>query len=281
VVSISIPFVTSKNLRLRILSSLVLAPITLGAVWFGGWFYDFAVLAVGIQALREWVLLIDPPHRPTLASYRIKTVFFLALIVIIGLGIAVSLSIAILTIAIFSAALFLRVGRAERLRALWFAGGLPYIAGGCLALIYLRGLYPFGQGILFFLLATVWGTDIGAYFTGRTLGGPKLAPVISPNKTWSGLCGGMVLAALLGYGVARFMSLPHQTASAVLAAIMAIVAQTGDLFESVAKRQSGVKESGHLIPGHGGILDRIDGLVFAAIFLAILTAAAHGLGQNG
>ena len=271
------------NLPLRILSSLILGPLVLWIVYRGGTVYDVAVAALALVALYEWLLLVDPQagrHLNRLNSPNI----FIGMLIILALGIIVSIKSALIATALLTVALYLLSFPAGRNRALWIAASLPYVAGCALALIYLRQLEPFGAVIMLYLLVVVWGTDIGAYFTGRTIGGPKLAPVISPNKTWSGLCGGMALAGMVGFMVATHYSLPHAGyslphagAAGLLAMVMAVVAQGGDLFESVVKRQSGVKESGHMIPGHGGVLDRIDGLIFAAIFLAVLHKTAHSL----
>jgi len=152
--------------------------------------------------------------------------------------------------------------------------GIPYLGGFGLAMFYLRAIPDNGAALVYYLLAVVWGTDIGAYVAGRTIGGPKLAPVISPNKTWSGLFGGMALAVAFGYGAAIGLDARKPSVALFLAILLAGIAQAGDLFKSYFKRRAGVKDSGQLIPGHGGMLDRIDGLIFAAIFLALLEALA-------
>jgi phosphatidate cytidylyltransferase len=117
----------------------------------------------------------------------------------------------------------------------------------------------------------VWATDIGAFFAGRRFGGLKLAPTISPSKTWSGLFGGMIAAGLIGAGLGVMLELPLITAW--LGVPLAVVAQMGDLFESALKRRAGVKDSGHILPGHGGVLDRLDGLVPVAVLVAVLLVA--------
>jgi phosphatidate cytidylyltransferase len=127
-----------------------------------------------------------------------------------------------------------------------------------------------GFALALWTLAIVWATDIGAYFAGRAIGGPKLAPVISPNKTWAGLFGGMVLAGVAGGAITFFGHLPVLTYW--LAPLLAIAAQLGDLAESGMKRRAGVKDSGHILPGHGGLLDRIDGMLPVAILVAALVA---------
>jgi phosphatidate cytidylyltransferase len=175
----------------------------------------------------------------------------------------------------FTLALFFIAARDHDDRAGWIALGMPYMGGGGLALVALRALPDDGMGLALYLLFTVWGTDVGAFAFGRIIGGPKLAPDISPSKTWAGLYGGMALAAILGYFVAVGLDARTPMVALILSPVLACVAQLGDLFESYFKRRSGVKESGALIPGHGGVLDRIDGLVFASVF-AILFQSAIG-----
>jgi phosphatidate cytidylyltransferase len=131
-------------------------------------------------------------------------------------------------------------------------------------------------GLVFWVMVVTWATDIFAYFSGRSIGGPKLAPRLSPNKTWAGLIGGMAGAALAGWGVARLfdLGLPFVW----LGAPMAVLAQAGDLYESWVKRRAGVKDSGAILPGHGGVLDRLDGLlaVSAATYVVLLAGLWTG-----
>lgn len=181
---------------------------------------------------------------------------------------------------------WMTITRAKPNFAVWGASGIVYAVGLFFSVIVLRtgasdadGQY-YGLLAILFLFAVVWASDVFAYFTGRTLGGPKLAPRISPNKTWSGFCGGIVggmgtataLMAAFGYG--RF-ALYH----AGLAAVLSLASIFGDLFESAFKRRFGVKDSGKLIPGHGGFMDRLDGFIFAAILAAIIGIAVGGSGQ--
>ncbi len=155
----------------------------------------------------------------------------------------------------------------------WQAAGFVYALVPALALLWIRERFtidtaPLGLELLLWVFVTTWSVDIGAYFAGRSIGGPRLAPAISPNKTWAGLIGGMVAAAVLGGLWVWLLQLP--TVLIVLAAPFAAAAQGGDLFESWLKRRGGVKDSGGWLPGHGGALDRLDGLVV----VATLTAAA-------
>jgi phosphatidate cytidylyltransferase len=174
--------------------------------------------------------------------------------------------------AVLTLVLFLLARRNEDHHAGLIALSIPYMAGSGLALLYLRDAPGYGAALVFYLLLTVWGTDVGAYIAGRSIGGPKLAPSISPSKTWAGLLGGMVLATVFGYFSAVALGAQQPSLSLLFSPLLAVIAQAGDLFESYFKRRSGVKESGDIIPGHGGILDRIDGLVFAGIALALFQA---------
>lgn len=156
----------------------------------------------------------------------------------------------------------------------WHLLGLFYVAVPCASMIWLRNLnfesdLNGGAHVVLFLLFVVWATDIGAYFAGKQFGGPKLAPAISPNKTWAGLGGGMAAAMLVGALASSITPFPTSAGLCILmGALLAIMAQTGDLFESWMKRRIDTKDSGSLIPGHGGLLDRIDGLVFTAPLFA-------------
>lgn len=161
----------------------------------------------------------------------------------------------------------------------WRIVGFLYILLPCLSLLWLRGIAfaenvpnrEDGLWLVIFVMVIVWATDIGAFFAGRTIGGPRLAPMISPNKTWAGLGGGMLAAALAAAGFSVYVPYPAEFGPAVIVgALLAAISQAGDFFESWLKRRAGVKDSGALIPGHGGLLDRIDGLVFAAPVYALL-----------
>lgn len=160
----------------------------------------------------------------------------------------------------------------------WRAAGFVYVALPCAALIWLRQMQfldmpEAGRVLVLYLFFVVWAADIGAYFTGRKLGGPKLAPAISPGKTWAGLFGGAAVAGAVGLVCASFTPYPISVPGCFFTGVLlAFVSQAGDLFESWLKRRAGVKDSGALIPGHGGLLDRIDGLIFAAPLFALMVA---------
>lgn len=159
----------------------------------------------------------------------------------------------------------------------WGVAGLFYIALPCASILWLRDVQiegiNAGFSLVIYVLLVVWATDIGAYFTGRIIGGAKLAPFISPNKTWAGLGGGVTAAGIIGGICFIFSPYPSALWAAILlGVILAIVAQAGDLFESWLKRRAGVKDSSTLIPGHGGLLDRVDGLMFTIPLFTLLVA---------
>lgn len=159
-------------------------------------------------------------------------------------------------------------------RRTWMWRGVGYIAIVGASFLWLRGMTPLAHGysgttVLIWMLCVVWATDIAAFFTGRAIGGPKLAPSISPGKTWSGLAGGVVAASIIGALFAMAEHMPGFITLFVLSAFTSAVSQGGDLLESYIKRLCGVKDSGDLLPGHGGVLDRVDGLVTAAPFVVI------------
>ena len=260
-----------SNLRQRLISALILTPVVLLAVYLGGWVYALAVAAAVGLGLGEWLRLVDPAApRPVIAAMYAG---LLLVLVPAACGWPGNSFLILLVLTPAAWWLTLNVNR-DPVRARNIALGLPYMAGAGLALVYLRALPDIGLPFVIYLLAVVWGTDIGAYLAGRIIGGPKLAPKISPQKTWAGFAGGLFLAAVLGYIVVLLLGAQPAGASVIFAVLLSAVAQMGDLFKSFFKRRAGVKDSGSLIPGHGGILDRIDGLAFAAIFFALFEALA-------
>jgi len=166
--------------------------------------------------------------------------------------------------------------RLSRGRPVARAVGLVYVVGAVLALLWLRHQPEHGRETVVWVVAVVWATDIGAYFVGRTVGGAKLAPSISPGKTWSGLAGGMAVAAVASAACGWIFELGDTWNLAVYGAILGAVGQAGDLIESHAKRRAGLKDSGRLIPGHGGVLDRVDALMAVLVVVALVRLAAGG-----
>ncbi len=254
----------SVELRQRIISGVVLIVLALGALCLGTGTSALLIAALGIGGVSEWVRLQKPERQKMLELISIACV-----VLVLAVGYFMRPAAGAMLTIVLMLCLFLLAARIDFERAGWIALGLPYMGGGCLALLAIRMFPEHGFGLMLYLLLVVWGTDIGAYFTGRTFGGPKLLPQVSPSKTWSGLLGGMSCAALLATIMAMSLSLRLPAVAGGMALVLAVVAQIGDLFESYVKRRCGAKDSGKLIPGHGGVLDRIDGLVFAALFLVL------------
>lgn len=269
----------TSNLAKRIVSSIVLIPVVVGAVWSGGVAFDALMLAALVAGLYEWTQLTAPNMRK-----RVKVMAMAGLVAVLLSGLAFGVEVGFALSLMVWLAVLLSAGRlggadraGHRATALWYAGGIPYLAWSGLAMMAIRALPENGLMWTLYLLFAVWGTDIGGYAAGCTIGGPKICPKISPKKTWAGLFGGMALAGLMGYFMAGQMG-GIGWRFVVLSMVLAIVSQAGDFFESHVKRKAGAKDSGRLIPGHGGILDRIDGLLFAAVLLGALIALPSGFG---
>ena len=222
-----------SNLALRVVSSALLAPLTILVAWVGGLpFVVFWTIAASI-VLWEWAGLIKGPRPPE-------------------------------TFGAFAG---------------WMLAGLIYAGALLLAPILLRRDPLLGFSAMLFLFAIVWATDIAAYFAGRTIGGPKLMPAVSPKKTWSGAIGGTLGAIMAGLIVVKCAGLGGTPALVMLAFMLSVVAQAGDLIESAIKRHFGAKDSSALIPGHGGLMDRLDGFltaVLAAVMVGLLRGGLDG-----
>ncbi len=255
--------VRTGDLPKRAASAVVMLAVAGGALWAGGWLWTIFCGLVALGVMLEWSRLVD------------------------------------------------RFSSSQTARVLWVLAGVAYVGIAIFALFRLHGQFE-GTGPVLMIVGAVIGTDVGAYFAGRTIGGPKIAPTISPSKTWAGLAGGMLGASTLLFlfplawesglcrvfyppavlppgfvqfdgpcsGILRFVS-PHSAWMwAVLpGAIIAIVAQAGDFFESWMKRQAGVKDSGKLIPGHGGLFDRVDGLLAVCFAIGLWNLASSLVSQ--
>jgi phosphatidate cytidylyltransferase len=257
-----------SGFALRIVSALALMPVALILVILGDWPFACLVgLAVVLMAL-EWRQLTVARFGGLGGGLASASVAGLGLVVVVlaASGRPSEALLALIAGALAAGLIAWRLGASP----LWIGLGAAYLALPALALIWLRGLPQFGLQIVVWLLAVVWTTDILAYLVGRNVGGPRLAPSISPGKTWSGLCGGVLAAALAGAVTAWAIGSERLLQAAGLGGVLAVVSQIGDLIESMLKRRAGVKDSGTLIPGHGGVLDRLDGLVLAAPVLALL-----------
>jgi len=255
----------------RVLSSLGLLLPGVGAVYLGGMFFQSVVALCAAVLVWEWLSLCRAP-RPGAAA---------AVLVAVVLGAVVCAAVAAWAWALglvaggAIAAAF--VARLERLpHPLWVGAGTLYIGLPALALIWLRDDPAHGLPTLLWLLASVVATDIGGYVVGKTVGGPRLAPVISPRKTWAGVAGGLAFAAAVGAVSALSIGSRAVWSLAAASVGVSVVAQCGDLLESAFKRHFGVKDTSAIIPGHGGLFDRVDGLIAAAVGMAALRLFSGG-----
>ncbi|WP_311270548.1 phosphatidate cytidylyltransferase [Sphingobium sp. WCS2017Hpa-17] len=250
----------TSELRTRSIVGIALIAVALGALLSGGLIFWTLLSVAGVLMQGEWGDLTGAtPDQRKSAMFAVS----IPLALLCPLAAGIDWPVLIAGAAAFFFVLF--TSRKPKL-----ALGIPYICLPIVALLYLRGQEPYAFGLLlaFWALGLVWATDIGAYFAGRSIGGPKLAPRISPSKTWAGLAGGVLAALVLGFLLHRFADLPIQLAAA--SGLLAVAAQAGDLLESHMKRKAGVKDSGTLLPGHGGVMDRLDGVATAAPLAAIL-----------
>jgi len=251
-----------------------MAPVALAAVWLGGLWLSALVLLAVAGMCWEWARLATGGSFGATGAVTVAAGVISVGVLLLGvhLGVAFALALA-------GSAVVLAVAASTRAaEPLWAAAGTLWIALGTAAFLYLA--LAGGRGTVLWLLAVVWATDIGAYAAGRSIGGPRLAPRLSPNKTWAGLAGGVASAALAGLIAARLgLGGGSGGVLALVSAGLAVVAQLGDLAESLAKRHFGVKDSSKLIPGHGGLLDRLDGLLAASIatgLIALLLGNPYG-----
>ena len=269
----------NANLLLRVVAALVLAPAAIAAGYAGGWVWTASLTMVAIGLYVEWLMVVG------LVGERRAAV---------GGTIALAIAGACLVLGRIEAAwIVLAVGLvvvvilSSRLRG-WSAAGFVYAAATLMASVLLRLDAEMGFAALVFVFLIVWVTDIGGYFAGRGIGGPKLWSRVSPKKTWAGAIGGF--AASLAVAAAFAFLAPHRDDQLLalkigpllgLGAVLSIVSQLGDLFESAVKRRFGVKDSSHLIPGHGGLMDRLDGFIAAMVVAAVFGLLRGGVDGAG
>ena len=269
-----------SELGKRVGSAVVMAGLALAATWAGGWAFTLLWLAAGIVIFVEWIDMSRARRRTALLLVGCGGLVAGAVILRGGPDLART------ALAAGCAAAGILLAGASGRDRLWALGGIAYAALAMAVPVLVRDEPALGAPAILWIFAVVWLTDIGGYFVGRALGGPKLAPAISPGKTWSGFAGGLVAGTLSGIAVVwiagRFgHAIPVGWTTVVTASALASVAgQVGDLAESAMKRLFAVKDSGWLIPGHGGLMDRLDGFVAAAALLALVLAAGP-LGRGG
>jgi phosphatidate cytidylyltransferase len=274
----------THDLRRRVISACVLAPLGLLATYLGGWVFLIVCLAAAGAMLWEWTVLVQRHGDPRILVPGLAALGVATLLVGEGLpGAAIGM---IAIGALFAGGVIAASPRHNPVSnaPFWATGGVIYAGTGLIGPTVLRGDPELGLTALLYLFAIVWTTDIFAYFAGRGIGGPLLWPQVSPNKTWAGAIGGIAGGVAAGTLVAYASGVDGLEMAGVLAVVLSILAQGGDLFESAVKRRFGAKDASRLIPGHGGVMDRLDGFVAAALAAALIgvlhqsaTAAARGL----
>ena len=262
----------SQNLLMRVIAALVLAPSAIAIAYAGGWFWLGLVTLAAIGLYVEWLTIVGA-RTPRVMVAGIVTLFGAA--VWLGIG-RIGATYVIVALGVIVVALLSPHRRG------WAALGGCYAFAALIASVAVRLDQVWGFTALMLVLLIVWVTDIGGYFAGRGLGGPKLWPRVSPKKTWAGAIGGFVASLCVAAGFAAF-GLGKTGPLVLLGAVLSVASQLGDLFESAVKRRFGVKDSSHIIPGHGGLLDRLDGFVAAVVLAAIfgfLRGGADGVGRG-
>lgn len=260
----------SSNLVMRVLAALVLAPLAIALAWAGGWLWAFLVTLAAIGLFVEWLTVVGAGRVALTGAGTIALAFMGFCLAFGALRTAViGLVIGVAVIALLAAG-----------KRGWAVLGFLYAAAALLASILVRQDPVNGFAALMFVLLVVWATDIGGYFAGRSIGGPKLWPRVSPKKTWAG-AGGSFVASLMVAGGFAFAGFGKAVPLLAVGALLTVVSQLGDLFESAVKRQFGVKDSSHLIPGHGGLMDRLDGFIAAIVVAWIFGFLRHGVHSAG
>jgi phosphatidate cytidylyltransferase len=265
----------SRNLKLRLIYGSLFATVAFALLYAGTLPFAALVLLCAVVISWEWGRLVRGASFDL--GFFIQAAAVTVAIVLAAVGYA-TLAVAVLAIAAIIL-IPLYMGRGARLSAL----GVIYVGLPTVALLWLRADEPYGFMAVLFVFAVVWSSDIAAYASGRTIGGPKLAPRVSPNKTWAGLIGAIVAGAAAAGVIAAFEPGADTIRLLIIGVSLASIAQVGDLVESALKRAFGLKDASDLIPGHGGFMDRMDGLIPAAVMAALLAlvvapnAPAHGL----
>ena len=271
----------SRNLLLRVVVAVVLAPAALAIAYAGGWLWTALVTVASIGLYVEWLMIVGAAR-----ERRVAVAGGVAL-AISGLCLASGrIDASLVVLALGCAA----VAWLAPERRLWAAAGFFYASAAEVASVLVRLDQVWGFVALILILLVVWVTDIGGFFAGRGIGGPKLWPRVSPKKTWAGAVGGfaasLVVAAgfvAIGFGKVEPPLTLKMGPILLVGAVLSIVSQLGDLFESAVKRRFGVKDSSQLIPGHGGLMDRLDGFVAAVVVAAIfglLRGGVDGVGRS-
>ncbi|WP_332060757.1 phosphatidate cytidylyltransferase [Bartonella sp. CB74] len=260
-----------SNLVSRILTAFVFGIITLCLTWVGGVLFFLFVWVIGGFILYEWISITK--EKWSILQKALASIFYS----VFGFFLVLNVSAAFIFCVLIALATLLSIGSIKNIG--WIFFGFLYASFPVVALSFLRGYGISGFWVVIFLFAVVWGTDIGGYFSGRAFGGPKLAPQFSPNKTWSGALGGTFVGVFGGILISLvfFNTSLANFFIPFLAFVLSIVSQISDLGQSWLKRQFSVKDSSSLLPGHGGFMDRMDGLIGAASFLYLIGSFMSGM----
>lgn len=263
----------SRNLWVRVAAAAILIPVALGLAWSGGWWWLALVALVAVGLIVEWLMMIGVRDDRQLMAAGAAS--------LVAVGFCLSLGQANVAAVMALAGALATLGLAREARY-WAVLGYVYAAIALAASLLVRGDDVTGFRALIFVFLIVWVTDSLGYFVGRSVGGPKLWRRVSPNKTWAGALGGFFGSIAIGVG---FSSAGYSAMipALVLSALLSVVSQFGDLFESAVKRRFGVKDSGQIIPGHGGLLDRLDGYIAAigvAALIGLWRGGFDGVGQG-
>ena len=257
----------AHNLILRVVSALVMVPLALGAAHYGGLIFLAFWTVAALIVLWEWDAMV--------CAHDKNPVFTIGSVAIVGAGLLWGIDRPVPALILISLGTLGVATLASKIRRSWCVAGLVYSSALLIAPVVLRADAMFGFFAILFLFAVVWSTDIGAYVAGRGLGGPKLMPRVSPNKTWTGAIAGLVAGVCGGVAVAIFAGIGNLAAIGLVAFVLSVASQAGDLAESAIKRQFKVKDASWIIPGHGGLMDRLDGFVVASV-LALLVGLVRG-----
>ena len=264
----------ASNLLMRVVVALVLAPLALVIAYVGGWLWAVLVTLASIGLYVEWLMIVAASRETRVTAAGVVALAISGLCLALG---RIDAALLALVVGVIGVALF-----ASAERRLWAVSGFLYAAAAEIASVLVRLDQIKGFAALILVLLVVWVTDIGGYFAGRGIGGPKLWPRVSPKKTWAGAIGGFAASLVVAGGFA-ILDLGKTGPLLLFGAALSIASQLGDLFESAVKRRFGVKDSSHIIPGHGGLLDRLDGFVAAIVLAAIfgfLRGGVDGVGRG-
>lgn len=256
-----------SNLALRIAATAVLAPLAIAAAWFGGWPWQLLAVVIAVGIFAEWLSIVGLAWRYGPLGAGGVALVLIALAVVTG-----RLQLAGLAL-VAGAAVIVALSPPDR--RLWSVAGLLYAAAALVGAIVLRADAQSGFVAVLFVFAIVWASDILGYVCGRGIGGPKLWPRVSPKKTWAGAIGGFAGSVAIAVGFA-LAGAGKAVPLALIGALLSVASQLGDLLESGVKRRFDVKDSSQIIPGHGGLMDRLDGFVAAVVVAALIGAWRAG-----